>query len=109
MEHVSQEPTICKTCNTAPRRQGDGVLRCKCPDKQWYKPGPVRADAETTALLKQKGFDLAGCGWYYYGSGSELLTLFTDGMWLLENAQTTITDLKEYLLSLPDRKSPTET
>ena|ERR1039457_3380951 len=109
MQHTSREPTICEACKTPPQKQADGVLRCKCPDKQWHEPGPVRAGAATEALLKQKGFDLAGCGWYYYGSGSELITLFTDGTWLLENAGTTITDLKEYLLSLPDRKSPTET
>jgi len=109
MEHISQEPTICPTCHTEPTKQADGALRCKCSEKMWTKPGAALADGETAALLKKKGFDVAGCGWYYYGSGSELITLFTDGTWLLENAQTAITDLKKYLVSLPDRKSPTET
>jgi hypothetical protein len=109
MEYLTPEPTICPTCNTSPKKGTNDVIRCECPDKEWHSPGPVRASAEAVTLLKQKGFDLAGCGWYYYGSDSTLITLFSDGTWLLEYKETTIKNLKEYLLSLPDRPSPTVT
>jgi hypothetical protein len=106
-EHISPEPIVCETCNTSPKKQTDGVIRCKCLDKHWRQSSPIRADATTAALLKQKGFDLAGCGWYYYGSDGTLITIFNDNTWLLEYAQTSITDLGEYLRSLPDQPSPT--
>ena len=103
MEHASRGPTICGACNTSPKKQADGVLRCGCPDKQWYKPGPVQADAKTDALLRQKGFVLTGGGSYYYNyHGPLTIFILSDGTWSLEGAEPTITNLQDYLLSLPD-------
>jgi hypothetical protein len=71
-------------------------------------PGAIQADEETTAVLKQKGFDLAPCGWYYE-CGGDLITIYLNGHWQLESlehAQPTVEHLKDYLLSLPDRPSP---
>jgi len=59
-------------------------------------------------VLKRKGFDLAPSGWYYV-RGGDLITIYLDGHWQLdsfEHEQPTIEDLKDYLLSLPDRGSP---
>ena len=72
------------------------------------RPGAIQADEETTAVLKQKGFDLAPCGWYYV-CGGDLITIYLNGHWQLESlehGQPTIENLKDYLLSLPDRTSP---
>ena len=108
-EYVSQEPLICEGCKTSPKKQADGTFSCRCPGKEWqlYEPGAIAGDAEMAALLKRKGFDLAPCGWYYHGSDNTLITLFSNGDWLLENAQTTIKSLEKYLLATPDWKSPT--
>jgi hypothetical protein len=83
--------------------KSDGVIRCQCPDKKWNKTPPVRADEETERLLKQKGFNLAPCGWYYYGQGSSLLTVYQGGSWDLDDGnQPPIKTLNGFLLSLPD-------
>lgn len=107
MGYVTQGPTICKVCNTRPRIGPDGVGRCNCPDKTWHEFRPVSADVETVVLLKRKGFDLAGCGWYYYGSDNTWITILSNSSWILENGHTKIADLRDYLRSLPDRRIPT--
>jgi hypothetical protein len=103
MEYVQQGTPICEVCNSAPNDQADGIARCKCPDKKWFRPNPVRADNETETLLNRKGFSLAPCGWYYYSYSGPLLTVFKTGDWVLESAsQPTTRNLVEYLSSLPD-------
>jgi hypothetical protein len=72
------------------------------------RPGAIQADEETTSILKRKGFDLAPSGWSYV-RGGDLITIYLDGHWQLESLeheQPTVKDLKDYLLSLPDRASP---
>jgi hypothetical protein len=86
-----------------------GVFSCGCPGKVWplERPGAIHADEETTAVLKQKGFDLASCGWYY-ACGGDLITIYLEGHWQLESLeheQPIIKNLKDYLLSLPNRAS----
>src|ERR1700730_18824527 len=109
-EYLKQEPVVCHTCDTMPM-ESHGVFSCGCSDKVWSGlayPSPIQADAETTILLNQKGFDLAPCGWYYV-NGGDLTTIFSNGHWQLESLeheQPTIKSLKEYLLTLPDRASP---
>lgn len=103
MEHTSR---VCGACNTLPTKQADGVLRCGCPDKQWYEPGQVQADAKTEALLRQKGFVLTGGGSYYYYRESLTIFILSDGTWRLEGAEPTIANLREHLMSMPDEPSP---
>jgi len=43
-----------------------------------------------------------------YACGNILVTIYSDSSWEVE-PETTIQDLKEYLLSLPDRQSPAGT
>ncbi len=106
MQHTGRQQTICVTCNTSPTKGSDGVIRCKCTDKQWYRPGPVQADAKTDALLRQKGFLLTGGGSYYYNyHGPLTIFILSDGTWSLEGAEPTVADLQEYLFSLPDQSS----
>jgi hypothetical protein len=71
----------------SPEKQSDGGYRCKCGIA--YTKGPQEP------VL-------------YYACGNILITIYSDGSWEVE-PETTIQDLKEYLLSLPDRKSPAET
>jgi len=86
VEHI-RRPAGCKPCHTSPEKQADSVYRRKCGIA--YSKGPQEP------VL-------------YYSCGNILLTIYSDGSWEVE-LETTIEDLKEYLLSLPDRKSPTAT
>jgi hypothetical protein len=105
--YVNHCPTVCEVCHTTPVKQPDGAIRCNCPDKGWHNSRPVTADADMTALLNQKGFELAGCGWYYYGFDGTMITIFENGSWHLGNGETTIKNLRDFLLSLPDMPTPT--
>ena len=86
MEHIRRGPSAYKRCHTSPEKQADGVYRRTCGIA--YSKGPQEP------VL-------------YYACGNILLTIYSDGSWEVE-PETTILDLKEYLLSLPDRKSPAE-
>jgi hypothetical protein len=100
-EYIRQN-AVCPDCSRVPTKQQDGRIRCDCPEKNWRLPNPIRADIETEALLRQKGFPLAPCGWYYY-SGPAMLTIYENGDWRLEGfEQSTTASLIEYLSSLPD-------
>jgi hypothetical protein len=95
-------PTMCEACNTAPKRESDGIIRCKCAGKTWHNAAPVQADRETGALLEQKGYRLAGS--YYYSGDGQLLTIYDNGHWELITGgeQPTNENLNYFLLSLPD-------
>jgi hypothetical protein len=82
MEHIRRGPFVCKGCRTPPEKRSDGGDRCKC--------GIAYTKAPPEPVL-------------YYACGNILITIYSDGSWEVE-PETTIQDLKEYLLSLPDRK-----
>lgn len=87
MKRIRRGPFVCKGCHKRPEEQADGRYRCGC--RIAYTKGPQEP------LL-------------YYACGNILLTIYSDGGWEVE-PETNIQDLKEYLLSLPNRRSPAET
>jgi hypothetical protein len=87
MERVRRGPVVCKRCRMSSEKQADSVYRCKC--------GIASGKGPQEPVL-------------YYACGNILITIYSDGSWEVE-PETTTNDLKEYLLSLPDRKSPAET
>jgi hypothetical protein len=99
---LTTQATICDECNTSPKKELDGVIRCKCAGKPWHNAAPVQADGETEALLERKGFRRAG--WYYYSGDGQSLTIYDNGHWELTTGgeQPINKNLKEFLLSLPD-------
>ena len=82
-------------------------MRCQCSEKVWDMPARIRADEATESLLRRKGFVLAGDTLHYHNN-SVRLTIFEDGVWFLENAEPTATDLHELLFSLPDKPNAGE-